>query len=297
MSGILYLVPVPIGDGDPKDELAPRVVHIVNGIRDFIVENERSARRVLSRMMPQAALDASTLTILDEHTRPEALASLLAPLIAGRNAAIVSEAGSPCVADPGAALVAAASRAGIRSVPLPGPSSILMAIMATGLGGQRFAFRGYLPPDNAGREAALRELETRSAHEGSTQVFIETPYRNDSMTQSAARVLGSDTIFCAAIGLSSAEERIVRMDAATWRKATPVIGKIPTVFLLLAAAGYIPAIPERPLQRATENPANRSGNRRVLDSRSSDRHRPAGKSDARKQPKNPIPRPKPRRDA
>lgn len=287
MSGILYLVPVPIGDGDPRDELAPRVVNIVNEIRDFIVENERSARRVLSRMMPQAALDASTLSILDEHTRQEALAGLLAPLLAGRNAAIVSEAGSPCVADPGAALVAAASRAGIRSIPLPGPSSILMAIMATGLGGQRFAFRGYLPPDTAGREAALRELEARSAQEGSTQVFIETPYRNDSMAQSAAKVLGSDTIFCAAIGLSSPEERIVRMKASDWRKATPAIGKIPAVFLLLSPAGQESTVPERTLQKATTHSSNRSRGRKD----------PSSRNDDRKQPKSPIPRPKPRRDA
>lgn len=263
MSGILYLVPVPIGDGDPEDELSPRVVRVVNGIRDFIVENERSARRVLSRMMPQAALDASVLSVLDEHTRPEALAGLLAPLLAGRNAAIVSEAGSPCVADPGASLVAAASRAGIRTVPLPGPSSILMAIMASGLGGQRFAFRGYLPPDTAGREAALRELEVRSAQEGSTQAFIETPYRNDSMVQSAAKVLRGDTLFCAAIGLSSPEERIVRMEAAAWRKSAPAVGKVPAVFLLLAAV----------------------------------EHAPAGRNDNRKPPKSTPPGPKPHRHA
>jgi len=158
MSGILYLVPVPIGDGSPADELAPRVVRIVAGIRDFVVENERSARRFLSRIMPQEALDASSFGILDEHTRPEELSGLLGPLLAGRDAAIISEAGSPCVADPGAALVAAAARAGIRSVPLPGPSAILMAIMASGLGGQRFSFRGYLPPDPAGREAAPGRL-------------------------------------------------------------------------------------------------------------------------------------------
>lgn len=297
MNGILYLVPVPIGDGDPKDELAPRVVFIVNGIRDFIVENERSARRVLSRMMPQAALDASTLNILDEHTRPEALAGLLAPLLAGRNAAIISEAGSPCVADPGAALVAAASRAGVRAIPLPGPSAILMAIMASGLGGQRFAFRGYLPPDTAGREAALRELETRSANDGSTQVFIETPYRNDSMAQSAAKVLRSETLFCAAIGLSSPEERIVRMEAATWRKATPAIGKIPTVFLLSATAEPGPAVQERPLQRATERPAKRSSDHRDTSGPASDRRHPAGSRDDRKQSKSATPRPKPRRDA
>ncbi len=284
MSGILYLVPVPIGDGDPRDELAPRVVTIVNGIRDFIVENERSARRVLSRMMPQEALDASTLSILDEHTRAEELPGLLAPLLAGRNAAIVSEAGSPCVADPGAALVAAASRAGIRSVPLPGPSSILVGLMATGLGGQRFAFRGYLPPDTAGRESALRELESRSAREGSTQIFIETPYRNDSMALSAAKVLRSDTIFCAAIGLSSSVERVIRMEAAAWHKATPAIGKIPAVFLILAAASPDTAIPEHPLQRKPEKTTNRSSD-----------HSP--RSGNRKPPKRAAPRPKSRRDA
>ncbi len=284
MSGILYLVPVPIGDGDPRDELAPRVVTIVNGIRDFIVENERSARRVLCRMMPQDALDASTLSILDEHTRPEALVGLLAPLLAGRNAAIVSEAGSPCVADPGAALVAAASKAGIRSIPLPGPSSILMALMATGLGGQRFAFRGYLPPDNAGREAALRELESRSAREGSTQIFIETPYRNDSMALSAAKVLRNDTIFCAAIGLSSSVERVIRMEAAAWLNATPTIGKIPTVFLILAAASPDTALPEQPLQRPPVKTSDRCSDH-------------SNRSGNRKSPKHAAPRPKRRRDA
>jgi len=234
MSGILYLVPVPIGDGPPADELAPRVLRTVCGVRDFVVENERSARRFLSRVMPQEALDASTLRILDEHTRQEDLAGLLEPLLAGRDAAIISEAGSPCVADPGAALVAAASRAGIASVPLPGPSAILMAIMASGLGGQRFSFRGYLPPDPAGREAALRELESRSSRDGATQVFIETPYRNDAMAASAAKALDGATVFCAATGLSTPGERVIRMEAAAWKKDLPVIGKTPTVFLLSA---------------------------------------------------------------
>jgi len=269
MNGILYLVPVPIGDGAPADELAPRVVTIVSGLRDFVVENERSARRFLSRIMPQAALDASTFSILDEHTRPEDVRALLAPLLAGRNAAIVSEAGSPCVADPGASLVAAAARAGIRSVPLPGPSAILMAIMASGLGGQRFAFRGYLPADPAGRESALRELETRSMREDATQIFIETPYRNDAMVRSAAAVLGNGTIFCAAIGLSGPEERVVRMDIAEWKKNAPAIGKTPTVFLLSAAAGLaaidtgsqartVPASHGRPAAR-TSNRDQRRG--------------------------------------
>lgn len=237
MNGSLYLVPVPIGDGDPADELAPRVLRIAAGIRDFVVENERSARRFLCRVMAQDALDASRFGVLDEHTRPEEVRALLAPLLAGRDVAILSEAGSPCVADPGAALVAEAAEAGIRVVPLPGPSSILMAVMASGLGGQRFAFAGYLPPDQAGREAALRALEADSRRQGSTQAFIETPYRNDAMVASAACALAPDTVFCAAIGLSTPEERIVRMTAAAWKAGPVHIGKKPTVFLLKAADG------------------------------------------------------------
>ena len=169
MSGTLYLIPVPIGDGDPMDELAPRVIRAITGLRHFVVENERSARRFLSRVMVGQDLDASSFSTLDEHTRPEEVAPLLAPLRAGHDLGILSEAGSPCIADPGATLVDVAIREGITVVPLPGPSSILLALMASGLGGQRFSFSGYLPQDKEGRERALRFLEARSAREGSTE--------------------------------------------------------------------------------------------------------------------------------
>jgi len=246
MYGILYLVPVPIGDGDPIDELAPRVIRTLLPLRDYIVENERTARRFLARVLPQEDLDASTMMRLDEHTRPEEVHALLEPLMAGRDTAMLSEAGSPCVADPGTALVAAASLAGIRSVPLPGPSSILMAVMASGLGGQRFSFRGYLPPDGPGRENALRDLESSSARNGSTEVFIETPYRNDAVVASAARVLLPDTVFCAATALSTPQERIVRMPASRWKSGTPHIGKLPTVFLLSSARALNDSMPRKP---------------------------------------------------
>lgn len=239
--GTLYLIPVPVGDGDPCLELAPRVLSTVRSLSDFVVENDRSARRVLSRVLDQAALDAARFYRLDEHTEPSEIPALLEPLLAGRDAGIISEAGSPCVADPGTALVEAALNAGIRVVPLPGPSAILMAIMASGLGGQRFSFNGYLPPEPAGREAALRELEARSARDGSTQLFIETPYRNDAMAQSAARVLRPQTLLCAASGLSTAGERIIRMEAGRWKSAPVQIGKVPTVFLLLALQAAVPA--------------------------------------------------------
>jgi 16S rRNA (cytidine1402-2'-O)-methyltransferase len=252
MSGILYLVPVPISETDPRDELAPRVVRVVAGIRYFIVENDRSARRFLSKMLEQPALDASIFGRLDEHTQPAEFEALLQPILAGTDGAIISEAGSPCVADPGSDIVALAHGKGIRTVPLPGPSSILLAVMASGMGGQRWAFRGYLPPDAPSRESALVELEAISARDRAAQVFIETPYRNDAMAASASRVLRPETIFCAAAGLSGQDERIMRMRASDWRIGAPTIGKVPTVFLLLSpldsrnqgSAGTRPVKPE-----------------------------------------------------
>lgn len=232
MPGTLYLVPVPISGQAPTEELAPRVVETVRTLRYFIVENERSARRVLSRMLDDEAMSGSTFAVLDEHTPASALPSLLAPILDGIDGAVVSEAGSPCVADPGAELVALAHGLGIKPVALPGPSSILMALMASGLGGQSFAFRGYLPAEPAAREKALKELERASARDGSTQVFIETPYRNDAIAASAARVLEPTTLFCAALGLSGPDERVVSMAASEWKRALPSLGKVPTVFLV-----------------------------------------------------------------
>jgi 16S rRNA (cytidine1402-2'-O)-methyltransferase len=235
MSGVLYLVPVPISEADPRDELAPRVIRTVAGLRYFIVENHRSARRFLFKVMEQEALDASNFGILDEHTKADDFAALLEPLLAGTDGAIISEAGSPCVADPGSDIVAMAHAKGVRSVPLPGPSSILLAVMASGMGGQRWAFRGYLPPDSPSRERALAELEAISSRDGAAQVFIETPYRNDAMAASAVRILSPETVFCAAVGLSTSEERVIRMRVSKWRSGIPVLGKIPAVFLLQAA--------------------------------------------------------------
>jgi len=262
VTGTLYLLPVPLGPGDPADELPPRTVAAVRSVRDFIVENERSARRVLSRMLGDKALDESSLAVLDEHTRPADVPSLLAPLLAGRDAAVVSEAGSPCVADPGADLVAAAAAAGVRVVPLVGPSSIVLALMASGLGAQSFAFNGYLPQDPPGREKALRFLEARSAREGSTQAFIETPYRNDAMVRSAAAVLAPDTVLCVAAGLTCPGERILRMRAAEWRKSPMAVGKVPAVFLLSAA---VPSPERSPGRRESERRRRHGG--RHLDQR------------------------------
>ena len=146
----------------------------------------------------------------------------------------MSEAGRPCVADPGAVLVELAHREGIRVVALPGPSAILMALMASGLGGQNFSFNGYLPADEPGREKALRELERRSAETGSTQIFIETPYRNEAMLKSALKALDGGTTLSVAYALSSTEESVRTMSIASWRGGKAAYGKLPAVFILSA---------------------------------------------------------------
>ncbi|HOX91496.1 MAG TPA: SAM-dependent methyltransferase [Spirochaetales bacterium] len=235
MSGTLYLVPVPIGDGDPLDELPPKTIRLAASVSYFIVENIRSARRFLSKVINQDALDMSAMVELSEHTPEEALAGILAPLRAGTDAALISEAGCPCVADPGFNLVAQAHTLGIRVVPLTGPSSILLAVMASGLGGQRFSFNGYLPADPAGRASALALLEARSAQEGSTELFIETPYRTDAMIKSMGVSLQADSLVCAAVSISTPLESIYSANASRWKKNPPAPGKQPAVFALKAS--------------------------------------------------------------
>lgn len=240
MSGTLYLIPVPIADGDPKRELSPRLLDVLGVTSDFIVENQRTAKRFLAAALDQELADQARFGILDKRSEPGALAALLEPLEQGRDAAIMSEAGSPCIADPGAALVALAHRKGLRVVALPGPSAILMALMASGLGGQRFAFSGYLPPDEMGRTGALRELERQSAASGATQLFIETTYRNDAMFKSALKALQAGTLLCVAYALSSPFESVETKSVEEWRKAPRGYGKEPAVFLLAAPAAAKP---------------------------------------------------------
>ncbi len=232
MSGTLFLCPVPIGDGLPAEALAKIVTDTLVPIRDFIVENEKSAAKVLSRILSIEAMREIRMTRLDEHSRIEEVPAMLAALIEGRDTALLSEAGSPCIADPGALLVQAAHKGGIRVVPLPGPVSLMMALMGSGLSGQRFSFVGYIPPDSPGRTKALRDLETASRRDGSTRIFIETPYRSDAMLASAVQTLADDTVFCIASGLMSREERIISQTIRLWKNTKHTIGKTPTVFLL-----------------------------------------------------------------
>ncbi len=232
----LFLIPVTLAEGTlPEDVLAPMVVQRVRGIVDFVAENARTARRFLAACGHPGPIASLGIAILDEHTRASDIPALLAPLREGRPLGLMSEAGAPAVADPGALLVAAAHAEGLRVVPLPGPSSILLALMASGLDGQRFRFAGYLPVPGPERATAIRDLETRSAAASETQVFIETPYRNDALLADLLRHCRPDTRLAVAVDLTSESEEIRSESIAAWRRAAKGPGKRPAIFLLLAA--------------------------------------------------------------
>jgi len=231
----LYLIPVPLDEeGTPEAVLPAPVLERIRGIRDFVVENARTARRFLSACGHPGPIASLGIAILDEHTPAAAVPALLEPLRAGRALGLMSEAGAPAVADPGARLVSASHDEGFRVVPLTGPSSILLALMASGLEGQRFRFAGYLPVAGPDRAAALRALEARSAAERETQVFIETPYRNDALLAEVLKTCRADTRLTVAADLTAGAESIRTATVAHWRREPAPPGKRPAIFLLLA---------------------------------------------------------------
>lgn len=224
----LYLIPVTLGE-EPRAALPAQTLDTVRRLRDFAVENAKSARAFLAALQMPCALRELRITVIGDD--PE---SLLAPLRAGRALGVLSEAGCPGIADPGQALAAAAHRGGFRVVPLVGPSSILLALMASGLEGQRFAFGGYLPRAAAERTRRIRELERRSRTEHETQVFIETPYRNDALLEALLEACAPGTRLCVAADLTLPGEQIATRSIAEWRRARPTLSRRPAVFLLLA---------------------------------------------------------------
>lgn len=223
---ILYAIPTPLG-GEPQDALPAPALATIRSLKDFAVENAKSARAFLGALgMPVREL---SIVAVEEK------ADLLAPLRAGRPLGLLSEAGCPAIADPGAQLVEAAHREGFRVVPLIGPSSITLALMASGLEGQRFAFCGYLPREDAPRAKRIRELETRSRRERETEIFIETPYRNEALFSALLEVCAPATRLCVAADLTLGTESVRTCTVAEWRRSKGAIGKRPAVFLLLAA--------------------------------------------------------------
>jgi len=237
-SGTLYLVPNALGPGDLQAVLPAEVARIAAGLDYWIGEDAKATRAFLKRIEALVPLARSIQQIdiveLDVSTPASALPSLLAPIRSGRNGGLVSEAGCPAIADPGATLVRLAHRHGITVHPLVGPSSIVLALMASGLDGQRFAFNGYLPTDARERMDAIREAEKRSSQLKQTQVFIETPYRNQALFAALVEHCRPDTLICVASDLTLATQSIASRAASAWRGITLDLQKRPTVFLLLA---------------------------------------------------------------
>jgi 16S rRNA (cytidine1402-2'-O)-methyltransferase len=233
MPATLYAIPTPLG-GAPAEALPQPALQIIRALRDFVVENEKSARAFLAAVEMPCTLRAVGMRRLDEHTVGVDIPALLAPLRQGRSLGLLSEAGCPAIADPGAALIAAAHGEAFRVVPLIGPSAIVLALMASGLEGQRFAFCGYLPRNAPERERRIRELEQRSRAERETEIFIETPYRSDALMSALLAACGGSTRLCVASELSLPGESIAQRRVDQWRRAPPSIGRLPTVFLLQA---------------------------------------------------------------
>lgn len=232
--GRLILFPVPMGDTPVENVLPAYNLTLLDGTRHFIVENIRSARRFLRKCRRDFPIDDCTFIELSEHTPAEAVPAMLRPIEDGMDVGVISEAGCPAVADPGADVVAVAQSRGYEVVPLVGPSSILMSLMGSGFNGQSFAFRGYLPVDKSQRAATLKEMCARIRRERQTQIFIETPYRNNKLVEELATTLPQDMLLCVASDISGERQSILARPISYWRTARYDYSKIPTIFLLFA---------------------------------------------------------------
>ena len=238
----LYLIPVTLGDTSIGQVLPSYNREVILGIRHFIVENIRSARRFLKKVEPSIDIDQLTFSELNQHTDRTHIDRYLDPLREGFPVGVISEAGCPAVADPGADVVAIAQRRGLKVVPLVGPSSIILSVMASGFNGQSFAFHGYLPIDDGQRAARLKQLEARVYAEDQTQLFIETPYRNQKMMQTLLQVLRPQTRICLASNITCADEQIHTLSVADWKKllasakseeaVQALIPRVPSIFLI-----------------------------------------------------------------
>ena len=231
--GKLYLIPSPLGEYDPAEVIPEGTLRVLKGLQTFVVEETRTARRYLSAAGLKGHIGELEFHELNEHTAPAEVEALL-PLFDKGDVGLISEAGLPAVADPGAALVALCHRHGIGVVPLVGPSSLMLALMASGLDGQSFAFRGYLPAKTDERRAAIRRCEKDSAALHQSQIFIETPYRNDSLLGDLLEQLSPATRLSLAADITLPDAFIRTDSVAGWRKNKPLIGKRPCVFIILA---------------------------------------------------------------
>ncbi|MCB9169149.1 MAG: SAM-dependent methyltransferase [Flavobacteriales bacterium] len=228
----LYLVPVWLGEAGGSEWLAPIIVDTVGRVEHFFVEHERTARRMLRRIDPLFDLDRIQLHRLDKDSTEEDLDAYLRVALENGNTAILSEAGMPAIADPGARLIARAHAAGVRVVPLAGPSAFLLALAASGLNGQRFCFHGYLPRDRHERRQAIQQIERDLQRSGTTQLFMETPYRNQALIGELLRTLSPGTALCVAMDLTQPGEQVRMCTVAEWRRTRVELPEVPAVFLI-----------------------------------------------------------------
>ncbi len=231
VKGKLYLIPVTLGGNDFRAVIPDNVLDITRRLRVFVVEEIRSARRYLRLIDREFPIDDSRFFELNEHTPEEGISHYLDPLMDGSDTGLLSEAGMPCIADPGSKLIAIAHRRKITVIPLTGPSSVLMALISSGLNGQRFVFHGYLPVKPAERNAKIRELEN-NAREGYAQIFMETPYRNQKMLESVLGICKSETHLCIAADLTLPTEYVRTMKISDWKNNKPDLDKRPAVFII-----------------------------------------------------------------
>ncbi len=230
--GTVFLIPVPLAEGKFIDILPPLTLHVIQSIHVFLVEDIRSARRFLRAAGYAGDFRDITFHLLNEHTAPEEINGMLGAVLKGADTGVISQAGTPCVADPGASVVITAHALHIKVVPLVGPSSLLLALMASGFNGQNFAFHGYLPIKNPARINKIREIETDACRKDQTQIFIETPYRNIQLLQDLLQTCKDQTMLCIAANLTLPGETIVSQPVSWWKMNIPELHKIPCVFLL-----------------------------------------------------------------
>lgn len=230
----LYLFPVGLSESAITDVLPQVNIDLLRQVRYFVVENLRSARRFLKKVDRNIDIDSLTFTELSEHTPALEIPAMLAPLERGEAIGVISEAGCPAVADPGSDLVAAAQRRGLKVIPLVGPSSILLSLMGSGFNGQSFAFAGYLPIDDSARSKCLKEMQHRIQRERQTQIFIETPYRNNRLLAELCQRLPGNMLLCVASDITGPNQSIITRPLSQWAKASYDYNKIPTIFLLFS---------------------------------------------------------------
>ncbi|NJB83304.1 SAM-dependent methyltransferase [Wenyingzhuangia aestuarii] len=234
MRGNLYLIPTTLGDNEPLEVMPISVKSVVESLNHFIVENEKSARRFIKKITPSKSQPSLELKLIDKYVDAVEVNSYLDVCMEGQSIGLLSEAGVPAVADPGSDVVALAHKKGIRVIPLVGPSSILMAMMASGMNGQSFAFNGYLPIDKADRKREIKRLERLSKEHKQSQIFIETPYRNHKMLDDLKATLSSSTNLCIAADITMPNEYIKTYTVAEWKNQKPELHKIPAIFIIHA---------------------------------------------------------------